>query len=142
MTAHWLRFEVEWLDPQWGTERTYIFREGGAHKTWTEAENALVREHFQQTPREEVSAMMPRRSWAAIMIQARRLKVNSKRNLPAIVAFLSQVSVDDLAFMREAGITPAKYRVTSGKQCADGHHQLDGPSVVSGVVAVDFGLHG
>ncbi|GHO57880.1 hypothetical protein [Ktedonobacter robiniae] len=63
MTAHWLRFEVQWLDPQWGTEYTYR----GGHKTWTERENAFIRDLFPSAPREDLLANMPRRSWSAII---------------------------------------------------------------------------
>ena len=104
MTAHWLRLEIEWLDPQWGTESIYIFRQGGAHKTWTDAENEIIGEHFPQTSRDEILAMMPRRSWSAIMQQARKLNVKRKRNLVSDSGIPESVSMEDLSFMKEAGI--------------------------------------
>lgn len=104
MTAHWLRLEVEWLDPQWGTERVYIFRPGGAHKTWTDNENEIISEMYSYAPREEILTNMPRRSWAAIVIQARKLKVNRPRHLVSTCGIPDTVSMEDLTFMKEASI--------------------------------------
>lgn len=104
MTGHWLRLEVEWLDPQWGTERVYVFRPGGAHKTWTQTENEIIRNLYPQTPREEILAKMPRRSWAAIVVQARKLTVTRQRNLVSYCGIPDTLSMEDLSFMQEAGI--------------------------------------
>lgn len=104
MTAHWLRLEIDWLDPQWGTERIYIVRSGGAHKTWTDAENEIIGEFYPYAPREELLAKMPRRSWAAIIIQARKLGVTRPRNLVSTCGIPNTVSMEDLAFMKEADI--------------------------------------
>lgn len=104
MTAHWLRFEVQWIDPQWGTEYTYLYRKGGGHKTWTESENALIRDLFPSAPRENILAKMPRRSWSAIMQQARKLNIRRKRNLVSTCGIPEYMSMEDIAFMKEAGI--------------------------------------
>jgi hypothetical protein len=104
MTAHWLRFEVQWLDPQWGTEYTYLYRQGGGHKTWTERENAFIRDLFPCAPREDLLASMPRRSWSAIMQQARKLNIRRKRNLVSTCGIPENISMEDIAFMKEAGI--------------------------------------
>lgn len=104
MTGHWLRLEVEWLDPQWGTERTYIFRPGGAHKTWTDAENEIIGEFYPYAPREEILAKMPRRTWAAIVIQARKLHVTRPYSGVSGCEVPETMSLEDVAFMQEAGI--------------------------------------
>jgi hypothetical protein len=104
MTGHWLRLEVEWLDPQWGTEYTYLFRPRGGHKNWTDAENEIIGEFYPYAPREEILAKMPRRTWAAIIIQARKLHVTRARNLVSECGIPDTLSMEDLAFMKEAGI--------------------------------------
>ncbi len=104
MTSHWLRLEVEWLDPQWGTERTYVFRRKSAHKEWTEEENEVIRTLYPEVAREEILEKLPRRTWAEIIIQARKLKVNRLRNLVSAFAVSDTLSVEDLTFMQEAGI--------------------------------------
>ncbi|HLI09122.1 MAG TPA: recombinase family protein [Ktedonobacteraceae bacterium] len=105
MTGHWLRLEVDWLDPQWGTERTYIFRPGGAHKTWTDEENEIIGELYPHAAREEILAKLPRRTWAAIIVQARKLKVNRARHLISTCSIPDTVSMEDIAFMKAVGIT-------------------------------------
>jgi hypothetical protein len=103
MTAHWLRLEVEWLDPQWGTERTYIFRCKSAHKEWTEAENDNIKTLYPDAPREELLQTLPRRTWAGIIIQARKLGVQ-RHNLKSFCDIPQTLSLEDIAFMKEAGI--------------------------------------
>ncbi len=105
MTVHWLCLEVEWLDPQWGTEHTYIFRSKGGHKTWTDAENEIIGELYPYAPREELLEKMSRRTWAAIILQARKLKVNRSRNLVSTCGIPDTMSMEDLAFMKEVGIS-------------------------------------
>jgi predicted site-specific integrase-resolvase len=104
MTAHWLRLEVEWRNPEWGTERIYLFRQGGAHKTWTDKENEIISELISDTPREEILPKMPRRSWSAILQQAHKLGVKRKRNVVSHCDILDYMSMEDVAFMQEAGI--------------------------------------
>ncbi|BCL79526.1 recombinase family protein [Ktedonobacteria bacterium brp13] len=104
MTAHWLRLEVEWMDPQWQTERVYVFRSGGAHKTWTDEENAIITDLFLTTPREDILAKLPRRSWAAILVQARKLQAHRKRNLISLCDIPETLSMDDVAFMKGVDI--------------------------------------
>ncbi|MBV9688146.1 MAG: recombinase family protein [Ktedonobacteraceae bacterium] len=102
MTAHWLRLEIDWLDPQWGVERTYIFRPKGGHKTWTDAENKIIGELYPTAPREEILAKMPRRTWAAIIVQAR--KVGVTRQVLSSCDIPDTLSMEDIAFMQEVGI--------------------------------------
>jgi len=104
MTAHWLRLDVEWRNPEWGTERIYLFRPGGAHKTWTDKENEIIAELISDTPREEILPKMPRRSWSAILQQARKLGVERKRNVVSHCDIPDYMSMEDVAFMQEAGI--------------------------------------
>lgn len=108
MTAHWLRLEIEWLDPAWGTERTYLQRKMGGHKTWTDEENEIITEHYPKTAREEILAMMPRRSWSAIVQQAKKIPVSRPRHMISTCGIPDHVSMDDLAFMKAAGITSGK----------------------------------
>ncbi|GCE22254.1 recombinase family protein [Dictyobacter kobayashii] len=104
MTGHWLRIEVEWLDPHWGIERLYIFRSGGAHKTWTDEENNIIHDLFLNTPREGILAKLPRRSWVAITLQARKLHIHRQRNLISTCAIPHTLSIEDVTFMKGAGI--------------------------------------
>ncbi len=103
MTSHWLRLEVEWLDPQWGTERIYLFRHNGGHKSWADAENDIIRKLYPEAPREEILEKLPRRTWASIIIQARKLGVQ-RRNLTSFSDIPQTLSLEDLTFMKEAGI--------------------------------------
>jgi hypothetical protein len=108
MTGHWLRLEVEWIDPQWGIERIYIFRPGGAHKTWTDDENKVITRLFFDAPRTEILAQLPRRSWAAILLQARKLQVHRKRNLISTSPLPDTLSMEDISFMKSIGLTTTK----------------------------------
>jgi DNA invertase Pin-like site-specific DNA recombinase len=107
MTNHWLRLEVEWLDPQWGTERIYLYRSNGRHKSWTPEEDAIIKQFYEEAPREEVMAKLPTRSWQAITQQANSFGLKRNLSLVSPSELPLGLSMEDIAFMQQVGIQAA-----------------------------------
>ncbi len=75
VSTHWMRVEVLWLHEEWGREAMYWYRTKGRTVNWTEAEIALVREHYATMPRFRLMALLPHRGWQAIRGLGIKLKI-------------------------------------------------------------------
>jgi hypothetical protein len=112
MSTHWLRIQVSWLHEEWGQEEMYYYRRRGECKDWTEEEIAVVREHYANTPKFELLALLPHRSWHGIRsIGEKRLKIarrkghltDSENLMPGLDVC---DSYSDMEFLQSKGMLP------------------------------------
>lgn len=54
-------------------------------KIWHEDENKVLKSFFINSTREELSGLLPKRTWAAIIAQGERLGLKRKRNKPKLI---------------------------------------------------------
>ena len=66
VSPHWVWVQVWWLHEAWGREEKYYHRNVSGKQNWTEEEEAIAREHYAATPRNELMALLPERGWDTI----------------------------------------------------------------------------
>lgn len=104
---NWLQLEIQWLWDDAPSTLCYIWqRTGNKGESWTEEENAALCGLYPFADRDTILQALPARSWSAISNQA------SKRKIARPYQFNNSemhrlVSLDDAAFMAQAGIVLA-----------------------------------
>lgn len=73
--THWVKITVYWTHPAWPTETLYVYRRRGGIVEWTDEEKELVRQHYPNTSRNILLALLPNKSWTAIARQAHKMNV-------------------------------------------------------------------
>ena len=111
VSPHWVWVQVWWLHEAWGREEMYYHRNVSGKHDWTEEEEAIAREHYAATPRNELMALLPERGWDTITEHCRthglrRRIVEGRADWPHKLAYA------DLEFMRSEGI-PIEARHTN-----------------------------
>jgi hypothetical protein len=106
LSARFMRLTVEWspvLAGEYYTEYALFFRGMGAGAKWTSQEDAMLRDMFQQSPKSDILAALPRRSWASIKLRAPVLHLKRPREeVPPSI--LDALSMEDLAVFKEHSI--------------------------------------
>jgi hypothetical protein len=112
MSTHWIRIEVLWLYEQWGREEMYYRRTKGTSKEWSEEEIALLQAHYKTTPKLQLMALLPDRSWAAIKCYASLLSSLQGLSKPKggrrreATAINKHEAYSDLEFRQKKNIPP------------------------------------
>ncbi len=75
VAPHWMRLDIEWLDPEWGAQTFYIYRLLVPRYNWSENDDAWLREQYVQTSHDEIMAHFPTRNWQGIRNRARDLRL-------------------------------------------------------------------
>ena len=106
MSTHWVRVEVSWLHEEWPREEMYYRREWGTVKGWTDAETAIMQEHYPTMPKSQLMSLLPNRGWNAILNQAQTQGLSRPMGRPKgeTVGGDRRSSYADIRFMRQAGI--------------------------------------
>jgi hypothetical protein len=80
VSMHWLRLSIDWLDaisPR--VDIAYIWKSGSSRAgAFSEEEDTILRLHYYDTPKMEILKLLPKRSWAAIGVEAARLELRRK----------------------------------------------------------------
>ncbi len=106
LSGRFMRLTIEWipvLTGEYFTEYALFFRGMGANAKWKPQEDTILRDMFPQSPKDDILAALPRRSWAAIKLRAPVLSLKRKREkgTPSIVDLLS---MEDLAVVQAHNI--------------------------------------
>jgi len=102
---HWLRIDIVWKMPSWGTDCALIWRTEGGSTGWTEEENTVLREQYTTTNRQTLVELLPRRSWKAIHYQATRILKLPGNTEKYTLVIPRTITYEDHMFMQEQGIT-------------------------------------
>ncbi|MGH2497746.1 MAG: hypothetical protein ACRDIV_23840 [Ktedonobacteraceae bacterium] len=111
VSPHWVWVQVWWLHEAWGREEMYYHRNVSGKHDWTEEEEAIAREHYAATPRNELMALLPERGWDTITEHCRTHGLR-RRIVEGRVDWPRKLAYADLEFMRSAGI-PIEARRTN-----------------------------
>jgi hypothetical protein len=76
---HWVRLTVTWNVPGWNDDILYIYRQRGACARWTDAERAILREHYETDDKIDILQLLPDRSWESIIHEAMQIKIVRSR---------------------------------------------------------------
>ena len=89
------------------------------HRAWTEAERAILQEHYAVAPQDELMALLPGRTWEAIRKMATRLKL-SRENvaIPQGDEFAYTAEEDELVRRYYAGEITREEATSTGRSTA------------------------
>jgi hypothetical protein len=100
IAPHWFAVSIVWKNPTWGKDTALIWRANGSSPNWTEAENAILKEHFATADRRTLLELLPRRNYKAIYHQAVSVLQLSKRRIPNNTPLYRELSMRDFRFMK------------------------------------------
>jgi hypothetical protein len=101
-SSHWVRLDVAWSYPAWGTDVLYVYRRSGVNEGWTEEEKALVREHYFTADQVTFLQLLPTKTFRAIKQMAHRMGLPAHpRTRLAVSEFITW---EDWLFMQRVGI--------------------------------------
>lgn len=100
MADGWLLLFINW-SPYMGydaTDMAFIWQQKGAGKTWTEAENCVLREQYATADRADILHALPTRSWTSICAHAYTLGLHRHTQLSS-TRLHPFVSIEDKRIM-------------------------------------------
>jgi hypothetical protein len=75
LTPHWVRLTIIWSISEWNSDILYIYRTRGACARWTDAERAILREHYATDDKIDILQLLPNRSWESIIHESTQMKI-------------------------------------------------------------------
>jgi hypothetical protein len=98
----WLKMEIEWRLPEWGTDMKYIKRTTSNGRPWSEEDEQKLREMYPQAPAMVLLDTFPERTWIGIRRRAETLGI--ERCVVGDIttrSMFAHYSVRDLDFLKE-----------------------------------------
>lgn len=104
ITNHWIQLDLYWSIPGWGVETLFIYRTKSNGDVWTQAEQELLKAHYEKSPREVLLQALPQKSWLAIKYEA--MVLGLRRTSQSGCFLPARLTWSDWQFMEQAGIEP------------------------------------
>ena len=106
LSGRWMKLTIEWSPLLAGenyTEFALFLRTLRATTRWTPEEKAIVREMFPQSPKSDILATLPHRSWVSIKLRATILHLKRPKEKVARTVW-DALSLEDCAVINDYGI--------------------------------------
>ena len=118
-TAHWVRVEIHWKGPLAHTDVGYCRRAIGSGGEWSEEEEEVVRALYPSGDADEIMRQLPTRSWRAIKGHAATHGISRVSGQVLTDKRCTSLSLQDLAFMCEHGLTDVEGMQWLADACRD-----------------------
>jgi DNA invertase Pin-like site-specific DNA recombinase len=104
VAPHWVQLDIIWTHPQWEAQRLYIMRSHGPRPLWSSEEKSILAEHYAQTDRIELLQLLPGKTWASMIQQAKRMGLTRVAQTRTPLSISRDFSWEDILFMQERHI--------------------------------------
>lgn len=105
VATHFFELKIVWKGPYARTDVGYIWRRWGTGGSWTNEENAVIRELYPVADRATILDRLPDRNWTGIMAQAQELGLGRRpRRCGNSSSVHSDLSLTDKAVCEALGI--------------------------------------
>ncbi len=114
ITQRWFRFSVTWRVPISGPhpysaeeDVAFIWRGNSPYVLYSKEEEHILREHYPNTPADEILRMLPKRNWQGISAYAAGvLKIKRENRVhSAFPSIPHNISMEDLEIYQELGVS-------------------------------------
>ncbi|MFL5586536.1 MAG: recombinase family protein [Ktedonobacteraceae bacterium] len=73
VSPKFFKFEIQWLNPNWGVSEAVCYRDGSPSKRWTPEEDELLRIHYPTATKLELLQMLPTHTFRSMVTHANRV---------------------------------------------------------------------